>query len=241
MLRHDVGTSSSAVQKGWTLTDGTDTVRNATRLRWTLDMAYANPDSVDQAMPDSIVSERISEMRVDVRTILSERLLTERSLWFSDDARYPVLTDSRVSRILLDEAGAPTDTVPVSLLAMHYPRDFQHSDTGEEFQTVRPSERVDGNGSVSYGDKDTGSKALTIVETTVSGNTVNVILSSPSGPVTATMALFSDSGIRLTAPVEVSVGTIPQSCSLEAPGSWSDVLLLRVDAGDESYTEKIIK
>ncbi|MDE6511091.1 MAG: hypothetical protein K2L00_03235, partial [Muribaculaceae bacterium] len=46
ILRHFRGISVSNADGGWTLTDGTDTLRNATRLVWTLDMAYADPDSV---------------------------------------------------------------------------------------------------------------------------------------------------------------------------------------------------
>ncbi|MDE5795372.1 MAG: hypothetical protein K2I08_11710, partial [Muribaculaceae bacterium] len=37
ILKRTVGTSSSHTESGWTLADGTDSVRNATRLRWTLD------------------------------------------------------------------------------------------------------------------------------------------------------------------------------------------------------------
>ncbi|MDE5813137.1 MAG: hypothetical protein K2H72_02520, partial [Muribaculaceae bacterium] len=138
MLRHVKGVSTGRVEGGWTLTDGTDTIRNATRLRWTLDMAYADPDSVTAAMPDSVASDIISELQVDVKAIMSERLLTERTMWFSEDARYPILTDNRVYRVLLGEGGAPVDTVPLSTLAIHYPAPFQHSDTGEDFMAMKP-------------------------------------------------------------------------------------------------------
>lgn len=142
ILRHVRGTSVSSVEEGWTLTDGNDTVSDAKRLLWKLDMAYADPDSVTASMPDSVASEMISEMQVDVKVVLSERLLTERAMWFADDARYPVLTDSRVSRMILSEEGIPTDTVPVSMLAMHYAASCQYSDTGEEVAAPKRQEGI---------------------------------------------------------------------------------------------------
>lgn len=239
-LKHVRGVSRSSIRKGWTLTDGTDTLRNATRLVWDLDMAYADPDSISPEMPDSVASGKISEMQVDVKEILSERLLTGRSLWFSEDARYPVLTDTRVSRVILEEDGIPADTVPLSMLAMHYPASYQYSDTGEDIQARKPTDRLGDSGGSPYGDNG-GGKALTIGEPEINGNTVTVSLSSQAGTLTATVTLFSDSGLRLSEPLTVTAGTVPQRHSIAVPSGWSGVMLLRVDAGDESYTEKIIR
>ena len=241
-LKHVSGESRSLVDKGWTLTEGTDTLHNVTRLVWTLDMAYADPDSVTSSMPDSVASERISEMQVDVKAVLSERLLTERAMWFTEGARYPVLTDSRVSRIMLGEGGTPTDTVPLSLLAMYYPVSWQRSDTGEDITDGNTRGTDCGHTNDAYEDSspDSGA-ALSVGEPKVSGDFVKVTLSSRSGTVDATVTLFSDSGIRLTEPVTVTVGTAPQVHSMEAPSGWSGVMLLRVDAGEESYTRKIIR
>ncbi|MDE6742079.1 MAG: hypothetical protein K2J58_07090, partial [Muribaculaceae bacterium] len=238
VLRHVRGVSASYIDGGWTLTDGTDTIRNATRLTWTLDMAYADPDSVTAMMPDSVASERISDIQVDVKAMLSERLLTERTMWFSADARYPVLTDSRVSRVILADGGEPADTVPLSMLAMYYPAPFQYSDTGEKILQVKSSgDRVD-NGYEADGD---GGWSLAVGEPEINGNTVTVTLSSQSGPIAATVVLFSDSGLRLTEPLTVTVRTVPQIYSVEAPSGWSGVMLLRVDTEEESHTRKIIR
>ena len=241
-LKHVSGESRSSVEKGWTLTDGTDTLRNATRLLWTLDMAYADPYSVTSSMPDSVASERISELQVDVQAVLSERLLTERAMWFTEDARYPVLTDSRVSRIILEEGEVPTDTVPLSMLAMSYPSPWQYSDTGEEI-TAQKSWKTDGQTLHNTFDdmpSDAGA-VLSVGEPEVSVDIVTVTLSSLSGSVEATVTLFSDSGVRLSEPQTVTVGTVPLNLSVEAPSGWSGVMLLRVDAGEQSYTRKIIR
>ncbi|MDE6380895.1 MAG: hypothetical protein K2L11_10510 [Muribaculaceae bacterium] len=241
MLRHVKGESTGRVESGWTLTDGTDTIRNVTRLRWTLDMAYADPDSVTAAMPDSVASEIISELQVDVKAILSERLLTERSMWFSEDARYPILTDSRVSRVILGEGGAPADTVPLSTLAIHYPASFQHSDTGEEFTAMKPKGGDHGNnyGEYGYDAQDSGS-SLQIGEPEAGAGSVSITLCSTTGPTSATLTLFTDSGIRLAEPVMVTVGTVPQTCTVDFPAGWTGVLLIRVESGEESYTRKTI-
>ncbi|MDE6638692.1 MAG: hypothetical protein K2K32_10725, partial [Muribaculaceae bacterium] len=65
MLKHAKGESKGEVQGNWKLTDSTDTLRNAFRLKWTLDMAYADPDSITCAISDSIDSRNISDMQVD--------------------------------------------------------------------------------------------------------------------------------------------------------------------------------
>ena len=242
ILCHTIGTSTTAIEKGWKLTDGTDTIHHATRLVWTLDMAYADRDSIDKEMPDSVASERISEMQVDAKSLMQERLLTERTLWFTRDARYPVLTDSRISRILFNNARLKGDTVPVSGLAMYYPSSHQYEDTGEEITDRKPVQTVGGYAIDPYNDKsqDNGI-TISVGEPKVSGNFLEVTLSSQAGPFVATVTLFSESGIRLTEPAAVTVGIVPQSHPVEIPSGWSGVMLLRIDAGEESYTEKIIR
>lgn len=241
ILRHVRGTSRACVQEGWTLTDGADTVRNATRLTWTLDMAYVDPDSVTASMPDSVASKRISEMQVDVKSMLSERLLTERTIWFSEDARYPVLTGSRISRVILGDGAVSADTVPLSMLAVHYPAAHQHYDTGEHPTAQEPDEKDSGiiYGEYAYESPDTGA-FLTVGEPEVIGETLTITLGSLSGSATATVMLFTYSGIRLTDPVTVAVGTVPQTYTMEIPAGWTGVLLLRVESGEESYTRTMI-
>ena len=241
ILKRTVGISSSRAESGWTLTDGTDTLRNAVRLKWTLDMAYADPDSVNASMPDSIASDIISDMQVNVKAMLSERLLTERTIWFSEDARYPVLTDSRVSRIVLSDGGESADTIPLSMLAIYYPPSFQYSDTGEDYVAEKPHAKDTGNtyGEYGQGDNDHGT-SLKVGDPELSGNAITFALSSSSGTRTATVTLFTDSGIRLTEPKEFVVGPVAQHYSLDVPAGWKGVLLLRVEAGEESYTRKTI-
>ncbi|MDE6481148.1 MAG: hypothetical protein K2L45_12865 [Muribaculaceae bacterium] len=241
ILKRTVGISSSRAEEGWKLTDGTDTLRNTVRLKWTLDMAYADPDSVNASMPDSITSDIISDMQVDVKAMLSERLLTERTIWFSEDARYPVLTDSRVSRIVLSERGESADTIPLSMLAIYYPPSFQYSDTGEDYVAEKPHAKDTDNtyGEYGQGDNDHGT-SLKVGNPELSGNTIAFILSSPSGTRIATVTLFTDSGIRLTEPKEVAVGPVAQRYSLDVSAEWKGVLLMRVEAGEESYTRKVI-
>lgn len=239
MLRHVRGTSSSTVEGGWSLLDGTDTLRDVRRLTWILDMSYADPDSVSAAMPDSVASDIISEMRVDVQAVLSERLLTGRTLWFTDGARYPVLTDSRISKTLLDDYGMPKDTVPLGSHAMFYPASYQYSDTGEEVTARKPDEPTLFNGEYGIVQSDTVI-TVSVGEPEVSGEIITVTLGSMSGAAYVTVTLFSDTGIRLTEPLEISVGTVPQPYSFTVPTGWTGVVILRVDAGEESYTWKTI-
>ncbi|MDE6549642.1 MAG: T9SS type A sorting domain-containing protein [Muribaculaceae bacterium] len=241
MLKHVRGISRGEAQGGWTITDGTDTLRNAVRLRWSLDMAYADPDSVNAAMPDSVASGIISDMQVDVRSMLAERLLTERTMWFTEDARYPVLTDSRVSRIVINEEAVSADTIPLTMLAMHYPASFQRSDTGEDYIAQKPQGKKGSNqfGEYHYEDYDHGT-SLKVGEPELSGEAITITLSSSSGTCTATVTLFTDSGMRLTEPKEVTLTTVPQQYTFNVPSGWTGVVLLRVESGNESYTRKTI-
>lgn len=237
MLKHVRGRSSASVQDGWYITDGTDTVRNVRRLAWVLDMAYADPDSVNSQMPDSVACGIISDMQVDVKTMLSERLLTERTMWFSEDARYPILTESRVSRMIPDKEGTAADTVPLAALSIYYPALSQQYDTGEEIAVRKPkdTERTDGDG----GAPSVG--RLSVGAPEADGESVSVTLCAPSGKTTAVLTLFSDTGIRLSGPVEVSVGTVPGQYSIAAPPGWNGVMFLHVETDEETFTEKIIR
>lgn len=241
LLKRMTGKSSSHTEEGWVITDGIDTIPEAMRLTWTLDMAYAAPDSITPELPDSINSERISEMQVDVNAVLSERLLTERSIWFADDARYPVLTDTRISRLILDDDGIPSDTIPISMIAMYYPGTYQNADTGEDITGLKPYGMPQDSSHKSPGAERGLSHSLTVEEPEANGNIVTVSLSSQAGLADVTVTLFSESGIRLTEPLNVTVGNVPQTHSFEVPADWNGVLLLRVDAGEESYTKKIIR
>lgn len=238
LLKRMAGTSASRTEKGWTLTDGTDTVRNATRLVWTLDMSYADPDSIDTALPDSIASSLISDMQVEVKSLLSERLVTERSLWFAEDARYPVLTDSRVSRVIYSPGSEKPDTVPVSMLAMYYPASFQYADTGEE-PPAKPSRQTRSADDPSFDSDSIQESPLTIGEPSVSGNTLTVQLSSTSAT-DATLTTFTDSGIPLTDPVTVSIGPVPKTFTIAIPSGWGGIVLMRVETEDGSHTQKVI-
>ena len=241
MLKHVKGESRGETQGGWSLRDGTDTLRNAVRLRWTLDMAYADTDSVSAAMPDSVASEIISDMQVDVKAMLSERLLTERSMWFSESARYPVLTDSRVSRIMFGAGAVSADTVPHSMLAMYYPAAYQYSDTGEEIIARKPNERNRNGSYGEYGPELSETEtSLTVGEPTLNGDIISLTLGSMSGTESAIITLFSDSGIRLTEPKEVTVGPVARPFGITVPSGWNGVVLIHIDFRENSYTRKVI-
>lgn len=102
--------------------------------------------------------------------------------------------------------------------AMYYPAPWQYSDTGEEITVRKPGKTDDGHPYGTFADKYPDSGAiLSVGEPEIIGNFVNVLLSSQSGPIEATVTLFSDSGIRLTEPFNVTVGTVPQSHTVEVP------------------------
>lgn len=241
LLKRMTGVSTSRVETGWKLTDGTDTLRNATRLVWTLDMAYADTDSLDTSLPDSITSGLISDMQVEARDLLSERMVTGRSLWFTEDARYPVLTDSRVSRVITTVGAGKADTVPISMLSMYYPSSFQYSDTGElpPEKPTRANSGSEGSQCNEFGD-ETAPGLLTVGEPYVMDHTISITLSNKGGAAEATLTIFSDSGIRLAEPSAVTIGVVPQKYKVNIPAGWQGIILLRVDAGNESYTLNVI-
>ena len=79
LLKNMKGVSTSRVDRGWAITDGTDTVMDVTRLIWNLDMEYADPDIVTAAMPDISTREigRDSTLRVMENTYtFTNQLLT---------------------------------------------------------------------------------------------------------------------------------------------------------------------
>ncbi len=235
ILKKVHGISKTSVQEGWTMTDGTDTINNAARLIWTLDMAYTDHDSISPEMPDSVVSDIISEMRVDVKTMMSEHLLTERTLWFVESARYPVMTDSRTSRVIGTPSSMRLDSLPLSALAIYYPASWQYSDTGEGITDERVWEN-EGSHSVSYSEND----LLTVGEPDTDGTTVNITLSSSANGTQTTVTLYSDSGVRLSDPIIVSVDTLPQTFTLPIPIGWSGVVVLHIESGREKHTRKVI-
>lgn len=235
ILRNVRGISTSSVQEGWTLAAGADTLRDATRVTWTLDMAYADPDSVRAEMPDSVASDIVSGMRVDAKAIMSEHLLTERTLWFSEYARYPVMTDSRSFRVTHDLESGRRDTLPMSAIAIYYPALWQHEDTGEERPVESTREKIascstypDENGVLAVGEPETH------------GGTVSITLVSSAGVAPATVTLYSDSGMLLSDPVTVSVGAVPRTFTLPVPGGWSGVMLVHIESKGERYTRKVI-
>lgn len=238
ILKRMTGISTSFADRGWTITDGTDTVAGVTRLRWILDMSYADPEVVTTSMPDSAASDRISELRVDPGAVLSERLLTERTIWFQESARYPILAKSRVSRVVFHKDSGTSDTVPVSQTAIHYPAHDQYSDLGED-PAVRTRQGGGEVGAGYYGDSGSDN-TVSAGEPSVTGNSISVVLSSEKGNAVAVLTLFSDSGIRLADPVPVTVGTVPQSFEIDIPSGWKGVLILSIETGKDSFTKKVI-
>ncbi len=199
-------------------------------------MSYVNPDSIANLDPDSITSEKISDMNVDVKALKSGRQLTERTLWFSPDARYPVLTDSRVSTIELCNDGSLLDTIPLSTLAMYYPPSFQYSDTGEE-----PVGKKNGNrGASDNYDDERINPSFNVGEPEIVENTLEVSLSSSGDYIDADIMLYSESGMRLSGPTPVTLGPVPGIYSVPVPDGWKGVLILSVENGIKQITRKVI-
>ncbi|MDE6018031.1 MAG: hypothetical protein K2G85_04360 [Muribaculaceae bacterium] len=239
MLKEITGTSSSRVNSGWSFTDGADTVRNATRLTWTLDMAYLDKEKVQVELPDSVISEMISDMKVEVEAAMAERLLTERALWFSESARYPILTESRVSRVIGNQGSAVADTVARSFLATYYPAENQYADTGEEPDSAPRKVRATGD-NAPYLEEYTGSKRLSVGEPTATETAVSVTLSSYEGAVEGVLAIYTDSGIRIGEAMTIMIGPVPASYTIGLPSGSKGVFLLTVGTAEETHTRKVI-
>lgn len=236
VLKATRGKSTSYVDRGWTLVADGDTVHGATRVIWDLDMEYVNPDSIPANAADSIKAETVSDLIVDVDRLLTERLLTRRELWFADDARYPVLQRSTVSRIGERDEGDRLDTIPRYQVSMYYPVSWQLADTGEEPRKSPAGENRDVRRQTSYDEES----ALHAGEPVADSEAVTLTVSSENGDKDATVTLYSDSGIRLTEPVTVTLTAVPRTLRLPLPTGWKGVLLIRVEAGADSLTRKTV-
>lgn len=244
LLKQAIGRSRTEVQGGWTLTSDTDTVRNATYMLWDMDMAYFDTASVTDAEADTIRWDEVSDLILPVDEMATQRLLTRRELWFSDQARYPVLLRSSVFQLRQGDS-ASCDTIPVSVFASWYPAAFQYADTGELPSDYAPrkignSPYADGKGPGSTpGNSD--NTGVLISEATAGGDTVTVTVSSGSGSGPVTLTLFTDSGIRLSEPLTVTVTTVPRAVTLPIPPDASGVLILHIDSDTGSTSRKIIR
>lgn len=236
LLKLIKGRSTGNIISGWTLTDGNDTVRDAKCLVWELDTEYLDPDSVAGEWKDSISQESVSDYEVDVSRLLSERLLTRRMIWFTEDARYPVLQQSTVSRLVGRCSGTVCDTVPVSVLSMLYPPECQYADTGEG--NIAKKTVSDENNNVPS--PDNIGNTVEAGEPESSNGSVRIALSSKDGAIEATLTLYSDSGIRISDPVTVSLTAIPQTFCIPVPSGHKGILLIRIEAGEESLTRKTV-
>lgn len=236
LLKLIKGRSTGNISAGWTLTDGNDTVRDAKCLVWELDTEYLDPDSVPGEWNDSISPESVSDYEVDVRRLLSERLLTRRMIWFTDDARYPVLQQTTVSRLVGKDSGTECDTVPVSVLSMSYPPECQYADTGEGNAARKRGD--DENNDVESPDNTANMIAAGDPES--SNESISIALSSKDDAVEATVTLYSDSGIRISEPVTVILTAIPRTFSFPVPSDYKGIVLIRIDAGEQSLTRKAV-
>lgn len=228
--------STGNISAGWTLTGGNDTVRDAKCLVWELDTEYLDPDSVPGEWNDSISPESVSDYEVDVRRLLSERLLTRRMIWFTDDARYPVLQQSTVLRLVEKDSGTECDTVPVSVLSMFYPAECQYADTGEGNSAKKTVS--DENNDVPSPD-NTGN-TVEAGDPEFSNESISIALSSKDDAVGATLTLYSDSGIRISEPVAVSLTAIPRTFGIPVPSGYKGIVLIRIEAGGQSLTRKAV-
>lgn len=236
LLKLIKGHSTGNISSGWTLTGCNDTVRDAKCLVWELDTEYLDPGSVADEWNDSISPESVSDYEVDVSRLLSERLLTRRMIWFTDDARYPVLQQSTVSRLVEKDSKTECDTVPVSVLSMLYPAECQYADTGEGNDAKKtvsdenndvPSPDNTGN-TVEAGDPESSNESISLT------------LSSKDDAVEATLTLYSDSGIRISESVTVILTAIPRTFSIPVPSGYKGIVLIRIEAGEQSLTRKTV-
>ena len=236
VLKATRGMSVCHTDSGWTLNCDGDTLRDVTRVVWDLELEYVNPDSIPAEAPDSVAAEAASDLMVDVERLLSERLLTRRTLWFADGTRYPVLQQTAVSSVRIREDGEVRDTVPVSQVCMYYPPSWQYADTGEELR-LSPADRT-GNELPENGYEE--ESCIYADEPVTDGETVTLSVSSSNGETNATVTLYSDSGFRLSEPVSVTLTSVPRTLSIPIPTNWKGVLLIRVDAGTDSLTRKTV-
>lgn len=242
LLKRMGGISKSLVEGGWRINDGTDTIHNATRLLWTLDMAYVDMDVTSTSSGDSINTVTISDLMMDMKTVLSERLLINRMIWFAENARYPVLTDTHVSRIIKKEEYETADTIPISLFAIHYPPFHQQMDTGEEYVTsgrTKTKQKDSSNGEFNTVIDDKSS-SLSAGSPEIRGDAINITLSSLEGTTDATITLYTDSGIQLSNSIPITMGPTVQTYTVTIPKDWKGVLLIAIDTGEESIIKKLV-
>lgn len=239
LLKNARGTSHTSAERGWTLVCDGDTIRDVTYTKWTLDMAYLDTDSISAEMPDSVTPDNISDLELPpLRQLALERLMTQRELWTTGDARYPVLERSTVSLIRSDEDSTDCDTIPLSVFAMHYPADFQYADTGEQPVRNKPADTMRENMPwLHYGENIPG---ITVKEPTVAGDAINVAISSETEDTGISLTLYTDSGIRLSETIEVTNGAIPQTHSIPVPAGIKGVVILLIESTSGSTSRKII-
>lgn len=239
-LKSAMGMSRCSAEEGWALVADTDTLRNVTYMTWDFDMAYFDSDSIAADVPDSIASESISDLRLPVSEMASERILTRREMWLVKEARYPVLQRSRSFR-LKENVDGNCDTIPLITFAMHYPPSFQYSDTGEELVKKAPGQNFHGAGIANgYGDDVWEDGKINVSEATVGGGSVSVTVSGVAGEGDARLAIYTDSGIRLTEPKTVKVGAIPQTYSIALPENSSGVLIIMIETDSGNISRKVI-
>lgn len=237
VLKATRGTSKSYSDYDWRLVTDKDSLNSVTRVVWDLDMEYINPDSIPAGIPDSIAAEAVSDLIVDIDRLKSERLLTRRILWFANNARYPALQQSSVSRILIRKGSDECDTIPVSQICMYYPAAWQYTDTGEEQPQQSPAYKSRGSW------QDSENKNETILyanEPITTGDIVTLTASSANGKTDATITLYSDSGLCLSEPVTITLTTIPSTVKIPVPLGWKGVLLIRIEANTYSLTRKVV-
>ena len=237
VLKATSGKSRSYSDHGWRLALGKDTLHSVTQIVWDLDMEYINPDSIPENTPDSIAAEVASDLMVDIDKLKSERLLTRRVMWFADNARYPILQQSTISRILTRKESDVCDTIPVSQIYMYYPATWQHTDTGEEYPKQTPASESRGSWQSAENEKET---MLNANEPVADGDVVTLTASSANGETEATITLYSDSGLCLSEPVSVTLTTIPSTIRIPIPLGWKGVLLIRIEKNSDSLTKKVV-
>lgn len=232
-LKHAEGESATSSESGWKLVGDTDTIKDATYVKWRFTLAYTERDSIGKDMPDSIANEYVSDFEVPIERVMTESLLTEREMWFTDAARYPILQRHRVYR-LKDNENEECDTTLISQFSIYYPAAFQYSDTGEEPIKEKPRNIAGNNGSNGkiYG--------VDVSEASAEGEQISVTLSSKTGETDLTLTLYSDSGIRLSTPTTIKAGAVPQKHTLPIPSGAKGVIILLIESDTDSQSQKII-
>ncbi len=244
LLKMACGVSSTTVEKGWTLAADMDTIGNVTKASWDFILSYVDTSltcngGVGEAEADSIPIGSISDVGLPIERVLSERLLSCREMWFTADARYPVFQQSRVFRLVDDGSGA-CDTIPISTFSQFYPTDFQYSDTGEIPDINRSRQNTSMSYSRGYGVTDTWAYDSIICDARYSGAGIEVTLADDAGDCKMTLTLFTDSGLRISEPVTVKAGAIPQKHSIPVPKDTRGVVIIVIESESGTYSRKVI-